>query len=283
MQKALWVNPMTPYPNSCDDEAIRNARERELLQISTDFWGPKSERYHDRRKNFVRKVKPLKTPLRFAKHRRWKRNAEGKKEEKLFDVEERDEFDSIRWWADGKTCGIHRLTSQDLLRTKVGKIKGEDGPVVKKEKIDDVLSKEEDGPVVKKIKGEDEPAVKREEGGVASSEEEGGPAKKKIKGENGPVVKKEKRDVALSEGEDGSVVNKEETDGASSGITWNGQTVEKVEQTDLTVAQVEEEMQRMDANLDVPSGQAENNGQPEGSGHDESGNDSHMYGCYYGS
>lgn len=71
-------------------EALSRARANELAEMSKDFWSPRSMRYHSRRSNFVRKVKPTKTPLRFAQHRR--------KAGEL-DEEETDNFDKIETFA----------------------------------------------------------------------------------------------------------------------------------------------------------------------------------------
>lgn len=45
------------------------ARTEELGKMAQNFWGKGSERYHLSRRDFVRKVKPQRTPLRFAEHR----------------------------------------------------------------------------------------------------------------------------------------------------------------------------------------------------------------------
>jgi enoyl-CoA hydratase/carnithine racemase len=50
--------------------ALATARANELGEMSKDFWSARSMRYHSRRRDFVRKIKPSKTPLRFAQHRR---------------------------------------------------------------------------------------------------------------------------------------------------------------------------------------------------------------------
>lgn len=50
--------------------ALAAARANELGEMSKDFWSARSVRYHSRRRDFVRKVKPSKTPLRYAQHRR---------------------------------------------------------------------------------------------------------------------------------------------------------------------------------------------------------------------
>jgi enoyl-CoA hydratase/carnithine racemase len=70
--------------------ALSTARANELGEMSKDFWSPRSIRYHSRRRDFVRKVKALKTPLRFAQHRR--------KDGEL-DEEESDSFDIIETFA----------------------------------------------------------------------------------------------------------------------------------------------------------------------------------------
>ncbi|KAI5456223.1 hydrogenase maturation factor hoxX [Mariannaea sp. PMI_226] len=61
-------------------------RAEELGEMAKDFWSARSERYHSRRRDFVRKVKPMRTPLRFASHRR-----HGGVE----DEEETDAFDDV--------------------------------------------------------------------------------------------------------------------------------------------------------------------------------------------
>ncbi|KAI5204778.1 ClpP/crotonase [Aureobasidium subglaciale] len=66
--------------------ALATARMQELAEMAKDFWSARSIRYHSRRRDFVRKIKPTKTPLRFAEHRR--------KAGEL-DEEERDDFDLL--------------------------------------------------------------------------------------------------------------------------------------------------------------------------------------------
>jgi enoyl-CoA hydratase/carnithine racemase len=65
---------------------LAQARAAELAEMAKDFWSPRAERYHTRRRDFVRKVKASGTPLRFATHRR---------REGMLDPEESDEFDSV--------------------------------------------------------------------------------------------------------------------------------------------------------------------------------------------
>ncbi|KAK1963836.1 formyl transferase domain-containing protein [Colletotrichum sublineola] len=62
------------------------ARAQELGEMSKDFWSARSSRYHLRRRDFVRKIKAVKTPLRFATHRR----SAGE-----LDEEESEEFDDV--------------------------------------------------------------------------------------------------------------------------------------------------------------------------------------------
>ncbi|KAK6434678.1 hypothetical protein LTR95_009134 [Oleoguttula sp. CCFEE 5521] len=66
---------------------LAKARSYELSEMSKDFWSPRATRYHTRRFDFVRKVKPTSTPLRFARHRR--------QSPSQLDEEEMPEFDSV--------------------------------------------------------------------------------------------------------------------------------------------------------------------------------------------
>lgn len=83
------------------------ARAAELGQMSMDFWSARSERYHSRRRNFVRKVKPSSTPLRFATHRR---------EKGMMDEEERDTFDSVEWFVEKTMCSLKRDISDRMVQ-----------------------------------------------------------------------------------------------------------------------------------------------------------------------
>ncbi|UNI22215.1 Beta-glucosidase [Purpureocillium takamizusanense] len=84
--------------------ALAQARAAELAQMSMDFWSARSERYHGRRRAFVRKTKPSSTPLRFASHRRGK---------SMLDQEELDSFDSVEWFAErSRADGIRQLCGQ---------------------------------------------------------------------------------------------------------------------------------------------------------------------------
>ncbi|KAM0326560.1 hypothetical protein ACHAQA_006429 [Verticillium albo-atrum] len=62
------------------------ARAQELGEMAKDFWSARSVRYHERRRDFVRKIKALRTPLRFAEHRRLA---------SVLDEEETDAFDDV--------------------------------------------------------------------------------------------------------------------------------------------------------------------------------------------
>ncbi|TEA16686.1 Hydrogenase maturation factor HoxX [Colletotrichum sidae] len=76
------------WKNTVDVSAagLACARAQELGEMSKDFWSARAQRYHLRRRDFVRKVKAAKTPLRFATHRR----ALGE-----LDEEESDDFDDV--------------------------------------------------------------------------------------------------------------------------------------------------------------------------------------------
>ncbi|KAF4988093.1 hypothetical protein FGRMN_9959 [Fusarium graminum] len=65
---------------------LASARTLELSEMAKDFWSARSKRYSSRRRDFVRKVKPDRTPLRFATHR----THDGE-----LDEEETDSFDDI--------------------------------------------------------------------------------------------------------------------------------------------------------------------------------------------
>lgn len=84
--------------------ALARARAAELAEMARDFWSPRAERYHSRRFDFVRKVKPGRTPGRFAKHRRG--------EQGLLDEEERDEFDDV---------SVYRRRQEEEMRMRVRK------------------------------------------------------------------------------------------------------------------------------------------------------------------
>lgn len=68
--------------------SLAHTRALELSEMCKDFWSARSVRYHSRRFDFVRKVKPLQTPLRFATHRRQPHST-------AYDEEELDSFDDV--------------------------------------------------------------------------------------------------------------------------------------------------------------------------------------------
>lgn len=69
--------------------ALAKVRAEELGHFSKDCWSARSIRYHSRRHDLVRKVRPTQTPLRFATHRRITPMGA------QYDEEELDSFDSI--------------------------------------------------------------------------------------------------------------------------------------------------------------------------------------------
>ncbi|EFQ33724.1 formyl transferase domain-containing protein [Colletotrichum graminicola] len=90
--KSMLTSPKTLAPGiwkskvDVSPAGLACARAQELGEMSKDFWSPRSSRYHLRRRDFVRKIKAAKTPLRFAAHRR----SDGD-----LDEEESDEFDDV--------------------------------------------------------------------------------------------------------------------------------------------------------------------------------------------
>ncbi|CAD0082597.1 unnamed protein product [Aureobasidium vineae] len=90
-------------------DALALARMNELGEMAKDFWSARSLRYHSRRRDFVRKVKASKTPLRFAQHRR--------KVGEL-DEEESDSFDLIETFA-----MLLRKTQEQALQQTIEQLK----------------------------------------------------------------------------------------------------------------------------------------------------------------
>ncbi|CAK3903042.1 Hydrogenase maturation factor [Lecanosticta acicola] len=103
LKRGLWKGSVDLSP-----AALARARANELGEMSRDFWSARAVRYHSRRFDFVRKVKPSQTPLRFAVHRRALDGVQH------YDEEETEEFDSVRYFAD---CAQDQLLSH--LRHKV--------------------------------------------------------------------------------------------------------------------------------------------------------------------
>jgi len=80
--KGIWKTRIELTPST-----LAAARAEELDEMSKDFYSARSTRYSTRRFNFVRKVKSMQTPLRFATHRRI--------DSGMTDEEERDSFDDV--------------------------------------------------------------------------------------------------------------------------------------------------------------------------------------------
>jgi len=88
LQQGYWKAGIDLSPPS-----LARARDAELSEMRKDFWGPRAERYHTRRYNFVRKAKATHTPLRFATHRRRCPNGIV-----VFDEEELESFDDVEYY-----------------------------------------------------------------------------------------------------------------------------------------------------------------------------------------
>ena len=80
-RKGSWKRNVDLSPS-----ALALVRAKELAEMSKEFWSPRAIRYHSRRSGFVRKKKPIRTPLRLALHRRIIAQP---------DEEETSEFDDI--------------------------------------------------------------------------------------------------------------------------------------------------------------------------------------------
>lgn len=91
LKQGFWKAKVDTSPAN-----LARVRAAELAEMSKDFWSARSIRYHSRRFDFVRKVKPTQTPLRFAKHRRGTN----------LDEEEMDRFDDVEYYT--------KLASQQL-------------------------------------------------------------------------------------------------------------------------------------------------------------------------
>ena len=92
--------------------ALALARAAELAEMAKDFWSPRSDRYHLRRSDFVRKVKASATPLRFATHRR---NLKG---QQILDEDESDEFDSVDMFQKKTRQKIEEETYQKIFKDR---------------------------------------------------------------------------------------------------------------------------------------------------------------------
>jgi hypothetical protein len=93
--------------------ALAQARATELGEMSKDFWSARSERYHTRRANFVRKAKATQTPLRFATHRRQTPGG------LALDEEELDSFDDVTYY-EKLAARRASVNLRDLVREELG-------------------------------------------------------------------------------------------------------------------------------------------------------------------
>lgn len=84
------------------------ARTAELGEMAKDFWSARSVRYHARRRDFVRKIRPVSTPLRFATHRR----GEG-----MLDEEESNDFDRVELFEQKLLEEMVEKKAKELLET----------------------------------------------------------------------------------------------------------------------------------------------------------------------
>lgn len=141
LKTGLWKRNVDLSP-----AALAMARTRELGEMSLDFWSPRAVRYHEKRFLFVRKVKALKTPLRFAEHRRrvppqgQARAATKTKTMLMFggmeelqqqprlllDEEETEEFDSVEYWRkiaeDQLVDGLRRKLIEEVQEQQVRRV-----------------------------------------------------------------------------------------------------------------------------------------------------------------
>lgn len=108
--KGIWKTRTELTPAT-----LAAARAEELNEMSKDFYSARSTRYNTRRFNFVRKVKPLQTPLRFAAHRRI--------EPTMSDEEERDNFDDV--------VHFEHLAEQEMLNKLVAQLQMTNGDATK--------------------------------------------------------------------------------------------------------------------------------------------------------
>lgn len=97
---------------------LARARAMELGEMAQDFWGPRSIRYHSRRTLFVRKIKAVSTPLRFAKHRRG-RGGSGYSSCSL-DEEETDDFDSTEYYLHKEELRLSQNNDKTVILPSLG-------------------------------------------------------------------------------------------------------------------------------------------------------------------
>ncbi|KAK0289073.1 hypothetical protein LTR35_000448 [Friedmanniomyces endolithicus] len=109
VRRGHWKSNVDLSPAS-----LARTRAQELSEMSKDFWSARSVRYHSRRHDFVRKVKPEQTPLRFATHRRLVHGAQ-------YDEEELDSFDDLGYY---EALARHRAADKlrDEMRKELGSL-----------------------------------------------------------------------------------------------------------------------------------------------------------------
>lgn len=124
LKRGFWKSRVDLSP-----AALARARALELCEMSKDFWSARSVRYHSRRFDFVRKVKTLRTPLRYARHRR-------SLDATLFDEEERDEFDDAKYFSLlAEKKALHLLRQQVRTEMEALKAKENELPVSRRPSI----------------------------------------------------------------------------------------------------------------------------------------------------
>ncbi|KAK0250084.1 hypothetical protein LTR91_003532 [Friedmanniomyces endolithicus] len=109
IRRGHWKSNVNLSPAS-----LAQTRAQELSEMSKDFWSARSTRYHSRRHDFVRKVKPEQTPLRFATHRRLVHSAQ-------YDEEELDSFDDVEYY-EALACRRAADTLRDEIRKELGSL-----------------------------------------------------------------------------------------------------------------------------------------------------------------
>jgi enoyl-CoA hydratase/carnithine racemase/methionyl-tRNA formyltransferase len=111
--KGIWKTRLDITPTT-----LSAVRAEELCEMSKDFYSARAARYNSRRFNFVRKVKPTTTPLRFATHRRT--------DTTMLDEEERNSFDDVGYFERqaereliAKLCGQLDLSNGTAMNPKL--------------------------------------------------------------------------------------------------------------------------------------------------------------------
>ncbi|TKA78373.1 hypothetical protein B0A55_04730 [Friedmanniomyces simplex] len=122
VRRGYWKSNVDLSPAS-----LARTRAQELSEMSKDFWSARSVRYHNRRHDFVRKVKSDQTPLRFATHRRLLHGVQ-------YDEEELDSFDDVGYYE-----ALARRRAADALRHEIRKELG--SLVAKRAEATDVMAR----------------------------------------------------------------------------------------------------------------------------------------------